>query len=194
MLNSHYKNYSSKLQNVLETQDWFPVAQLGKELQNAWAHNKQVFICGNGGSAANAIHIANDLMYGAAGKSGIGLRVHSLPANQAVITCFANDVSYEHIFSQQLKILADAGDLLIVLSGSGNSPNILAALEVAKKLNIRSHAILGYSGGKALSMADNIIHFAINDMQIAENCQQVVGHMLMQWLATNGRGEADNTK
>jgi D-sedoheptulose 7-phosphate isomerase len=189
MLTDHYRRYSSRLQAVLEQQDWSSVAILGQELQQAWRQRKQVFFCGNGGSAANAIHLANDMMYGAA-ADGIGLRVHSLPANQAVVTCLANDVGYDRIFAHQLSVLAERGDLLIAMSGSGNSPNILAALETARELGLRSHAILGYSGGKALQMADNAIHFPIDDMQIAENCQQVVGHMLMQYLANEGAGEA----
>ena len=88
-------------------------------------------------------------------------------------------------FSEQLAVLADAGDLLVVLSGSGNSPNILRVLEQASSMGVKSFAILGYSGGKSKSLADLSIHFPINDMQIAEDMQLVVGHMLMKWLYQN---------
>ena len=92
---------------------------------------RQVFFCGNGGSAGNAIHLANDFLYGIAKRTGAGLKVPALSANPAVVTCLANDVGYDHIFSEQLAVLAETGDLLIVLSGSGNSPNILRVLEQA---------------------------------------------------------------
>ena len=79
-------------------------------------------------------------------------------------------------------MLARAGDVLVVFSGSGNSPNIVKALEEAKTIGMTSYALLGYSGGKAKALADVPIHFAIDDMQIAEDAQMVIGHMLMQWL------------
>jgi len=116
--------------------------------------------------------------------------VHALPANTAVLTCLANDEGYDSIFSLQLAVQARAGDLLIALSGSGNSPNILKALEQAKKMQVRTFAVLGYSGGKAKAMADVPIHFAVDDMQIAEDMQLVVGHMIMQWLYQNRPGRA----
>ena len=79
-------------------------------------------------------------------------------------------------------MLARAGDVLVVFSGSGNSPNIVKALEEAKTIGMTSYALLGYSGGKAKALSDVPIHFAIDDMQIAEDAQMVIGHMLMQWL------------
>ena len=190
MQDDHYRNYSNRLQAVLEQQDWQPVDQLGRDLQVIWANKRRVFLCGNGGSAANAIHIANDFMYGASCEEKTGLNVHALPANQAVLTCLANDLSYEDVYSHQISVFGRQKDLLIVLSGSGNSPNILRALEQAKVVGLKSYAILGYSGGKALEMADVAIHFPIDDMQIAEDCQLVVGHMLMRWLVKNGKGQA----
>jgi D-sedoheptulose 7-phosphate isomerase len=98
------------------------------------------------------------------------------------MTCLANDVGYDAIFSEQLAVLGQTGDLIICLSGSGNSPNILKVLEQAKLMGIKSCAILGFSGGKAKALADISIHFPIDDMQIAEDMQLVVGHMLMQYL------------
>jgi D-sedoheptulose 7-phosphate isomerase len=94
-------------------------------------------------------------------------------------------VGYDEIFSYQLAVQAREDDVLIVLSGSGNSPNIVKALEQAKVLKLRTFAILGYSGGKAKTMADVAIHFAVDDMQISEDMQLVVGHMVMQWLYQN---------
>ena len=110
------------------------------------------------------------------------MKVLALSANPAVITCLANDVGYESIFSEQLAVHGEKGDLLIVLSGSGNSPNIVKVLEQSKTMGIKSFAILGYSGGRSKSLADVAIHFSIDDMQISEDMQLIVGHMIMQWL------------
>jgi len=162
---------------------WVHAAALAGELDAARTEGRQIFLCGNGGSAANAIHWANDLIFGA-GKTGRGgLRAHALPANAAVATCLANDLSYEQVFSAQLRVLGTAGDLLIVLSGSGNSPNILRAIEMARQMGIRSWAVLGFDGGKALQLADCVIHFEVADMQIAEDCQMILGHMVTRHLS-----------
>lgn len=150
-----------------------------------WQEKRQVFFCGNGGSAGNAVHLANDFLYGIAKKTGGGLKVQALSANSAVMTCLANDIGYESIFSEQLAVQAQAGDLLIALSGSGNSPNIVRVIEQAKAMNVKSYAILGFTGGKCKEIADVPIHFPVNDMQIAEDMQLIVGHMMMQWLYSN---------
>jgi D-sedoheptulose 7-phosphate isomerase len=97
----------------------------------------------------------------------------------------ANDIGYESIFSEQLAVQAQAGDLLIALSGSGNSPNIVRVIEQAKVMNVKSYAILGFTGGKCKEIADVPIHFPVSDMQIAEDLQLIVGHMMMQWLYSN---------
>lgn len=178
-------DYANNLSELLCSSDWSNVAQLGKDMRECWLAGRQVFFCGNGGSAGNAIHLANDFLYGIAKRTGAGLKVQALSANPAVITCLANDVGYDHIFSEQLAVLAEAGDLLVVLSGSGNSPNILRVLEQASSMGVKSCAILGYSGGKCKSLADLSIHFPIDDMQLAEDMQLVVGHMLMKWLNQN---------
>ena len=177
--------YANKLSGVLSSSDWSSVAQLGKDMRECWLAGRQVFFCGNGGSAGNAIHLANDFLYGIAKRTGAGLKVQALSANPAVMTCLANDVGYDFIYSEQLAVLAESGDLLVVLSGSGNSPNILRVLEQAKSMGVKSCAILGYTGGECKSLADFSIHFPVDDMQIAEDMQLVVGHMLMKWLYQN---------
>ncbi len=177
--------YASRLQRVLDDADWSGVALLARELRDCWATGRQVFICGNGGSAGNAMHLANDFLYGVSKTAGQGLRVTALPANASVLTCLANDVGYNEVFSYQLAVQARPGEVLIALSGSGNSPNIIKALQQAARSGMRTYAVLGYDGGRARSMADVAIHFAIDDMQIAEDLQLVVGHMVMQWLRQN---------
>lgn len=150
----HCADYSRRLSAVLDGFEWAPVVQLADELLDCWKTGRQVFLAGNGGSGANAIHLANDLIYALSKRPGSGIRVHALPANPATLTCLANDEGYDKIFSLQLAVLARPCDILIVFTGSGNSPNILAALEEARKIGMRSYAFLGFSGGKAKGLAD----------------------------------------
>jgi D-sedoheptulose 7-phosphate isomerase len=180
-----FTDYSNRLQASLANAEWSGVAKLAADIRECWLQKRQVFFCGNGGSAGNAIHLANDFLYGIAKRPGGGLRVNALSANPAVITCLANDIGYDRIYSEQLSVLANSGDVLVVLSGSGNSPNIVAALEQAKVMKVKSYAILGFTGGSCKELADVPIHFPVDDMQISEDLQLVVGHMLMQWLYAN---------
>ncbi|MFZ9964754.1 MAG: SIS domain-containing protein, partial [Terrimicrobiaceae bacterium] len=128
-------------------------------------------------------HWANDLIYGAAKGGRGGVRAHSLSANTSVLMCLANDTGYENIFSGQLEVLASPGDILVALSGSGNSPNILRSLEAGNLLGMETWAIVGFDGGKALELARYAIHFPVHDMQIAEDLQMVVCHILTKQLA-----------
>lgn len=174
--------YAERLQTILMKSDWSVVEVLSQEILRCWEEKRQVFICGNGGSAGNAIHIANDFIYGVSKTFGKGIRAHALSANSSVMTCLANDTGYENIFADQLAVLGNSGDLLIVLSGSGNSANVIKAMEVAKANGIKTAAIVGYSGGLAKDMADIPVHFELDDMQISEDLQLTVCHMIMQWL------------
>lgn len=185
-MKAHYDSYVNRLAKVaIESNVYDKVEALAKALQDAWLTKKNVFICGNGGSAGNAVHLANDFNYGIDKKTGIGLRIEALPANVSVVTCLANDEGYDSVFSQQLLVKANPADILIVLSGSGNSPNVVKALEVGNQLKMKTFAILGFSGGKCKKLAQVPIHFEINDMQISEDLQTIVGHMCMQWLCAN---------
>ena len=111
------------------------------------------------------------------------MRAHSLAANVSVITCLANDTGYENIFSTQLRVLASPGDIAIALSGSGNSPNILRALEECKKQGVETWALVGFDGGQALKLADNALHFPLDDMQVAEDLQMLVCHQVTKALS-----------
>lgn len=180
-----FADYSNRLQSVLSSTDWTGVSRLAEDMRDRWLNRRQVFFCGNGGSSGNATHLANDFLYGIAKRTGGGMKVLSLAANPSVMTCLANDVGYDSIFSEQLAVQGESGDLVIALSGSGNSPNIIRVLEQARQMGVTSCAILGFSGGRAKSMADYSIHFPVDDMQISEDLQMIVGHMIMQWLFKN---------
>ena len=127
---------------------------------------------------------ANDLIFAVSEGKVPGIKASALTANPAVITCLANDLGYEHIFSEQLLVAANKGDILVALSGSGNSPNIVNALKQAGKMQMYSAAILGFSGGCCKPLADLPIHLEINDMQMVEDIQIIIGHMIMKWLRT----------
>ena len=187
-MENQFESYVASLTEVFATHSWDKVAVLAQAMFNAWQDRQQLFLCGNGGSAANAIHLANDFLYGIAKDiSGPGMRVEALTANSSVLSCLANDVDYSEIFSEQLVAKADENDLLIVLSGSGNSPNVVRALETANKIGMKTFAIVGYTGGKCRELAQVPIHLSINDMQISEDIQLIVGHMCMRWLSLKVR-------
>ena len=209
---AHFTGYAQRLRETLSGADWSGVAVLAHELRGCWEERRKHWprseagrsrrrrelrrlaeqrraVESEVGSAGNAMHLANDFLYGISKRAGSGLKVNALPSNGSVISCLANDEGYEHIFSMQLEVLAHPDDVLIVFSGSGNSPNILRALEQARQLGMRSYAVLGYSGGRAKSLADVSIHFPVDDMQISEDMQLVVGHMIMQWLFANQPGK-----
>lgn len=138
---------------------------------------KRVFLCGNGGSAANAVHIANDLI-------SVGVRAHALTADVATLTAIANDYSYGEVFSRQLKVLAEHGDLLVVLSGSGRSPNIIQAINAAVKIGMTTWAVFGAYNEDGQAIAD-IVTRAGDNMQAAEEYQLVWGHEIMRRLKDN---------
>ncbi|MCG2586649.1 SIS domain-containing protein [Massilia sp. TS11] len=178
-------SYTDKLAQAMRLPAMQHVPALAEAMRTAWKTGKTVYFCGNGGSAGNAIHLANDFTYGVGKQHGIGMKVEALPANAAVITCLANDIGYDLIFAEQLRVKGAPGDVLVVLSGSGNSPNVVKALEMGNSLGMHTFALLGYSGGKCKELAHTPIHFAIDDMQIAEDLQVIIGHMCMQWLCEN---------
>jgi len=181
-MKSDFIEYINRLHNASKTIDMSAFENLLYELKSCILDKRQIFICGNGGSGANAIHMENDYLYGIAKTSGEGARITALTSNTAVVTCLGNDIGYEEIFSEQLKVKANPNDILIVLSGSGNSPNILSALKAAAEINMKTIAILGYNGGQAKTMADIVLHAQIADMQISEDLQTAILHSAMQSL------------
>ena len=174
---SYFKNLSDLILNL----DIVKISELASIIKKNQKSKKQIFICGNGGSSANAEHITNDLMLGMNSEK-MGYRFLSLNSNSAKLTCIANDLGYEKIFSHQLKIIGDKGDLLIVLSGSGNSKNIVEAIKQARKQKILTFGLIGYDGGLCKKICDKHIHFKSYDMQICEDLQMIVMNQVMKIL------------
>tara|TARA_A100001388_G_C28763612_1_gene499294 strand:- start:469 stop:1062 length:594 start_codon:yes stop_codon:yes gene_type:complete len=183
-------SYINRLKDCFSDNLIDSIYELNNELKDAWINKRNIYLCGNGGSGANANHIANDLLYGvgfnrANGNYKIGMRVESLVSNPGVLTCLANDINYENVFAKQIEIKGDTNDLLIALSGSGNSPNIIKALEVANFKGLKTFAIVGFDGGKCKKIANKNIHCSINDMEISEDIQMIIFNTCKQWLINN---------
>jgi D-sedoheptulose 7-phosphate isomerase len=177
-----FSSYIDRLSLHLNSVPEASLTTLQADLFSLWSRKGSLFLCGNGGSAGNATHLANDFIFGAGYPTRHGLSVESLSSNPAVLTCLSNDIGYDQIFSYQLECKAKKGDILMAFSGSGNSSNIICALDTAKKLGCKTYAILGFNGGLALRLADVPIHVDCDDMQICEDIQLVIGHYLVQCL------------
>ena len=182
----HLFDYIYRLKSTFNSENIKCIEKLSKDIINVWDNGNKVYICGNGGSGANAIHIANDFHYGLGNgikkDKRLGMDVEALVSNQAIVTCLANDIGYEKIFSYQLEVKASSSDLLIVLSGSGNSPNVVNALHAANKLKLKSYALLGFDGGICKDLASEVIHFKIDDMLVSEDLQMITFNICFEWI------------
>jgi D-sedoheptulose 7-phosphate isomerase len=179
------KGYTEELIRVLKGLDHAPITALANMIREAKERGATVYVFGNGGSGAASSHLSEDL-----GKMTTPdfvdhkgrLRILSLTDNTPYILCLANDLGYDQVFSQQLMNLARAGDIAIGISGSGNSKNVIVALEKAKAMGLTTVGILGYDGGRIKGMVDLSIHVRSFDMQICEDVHMHVIHQLVKLL------------
>ena len=174
--------YLEKLTECLKQDHSKEIEKLYNRILEAWKKDRNIFICGNGGSAANSNHIANDLLCVANKRAKKGIKIESLTSNSAVITCIANDKGYQNIFSDQKKIKGKKKDLIIFLSGSGNSKNIIKGISIAKKKGMHTFSILGFNGGKCKKISHEFINYQINDMQISEDIQMIIFNICLKKL------------
>ena len=183
-----WPSYLERLNAELTAVDHDAIQRWSDALFSAWQDGRQVFIIGNGGSGTTASHLAEDLA-----KSTIPdallkdenfkrLRVQSLTDNVGWIMAVGNDIDYDQIFVQQLMNLAQPGDLLVAISGSGNSPNILNAVDWANRHQIKTFGLTGYSGGKLLEMQQDGIHVALDDMGMVESIHLGLHHWVLNDL------------
>lgn len=175
------RDYLDRVCREIQRLDSRQIENLSSILESAYHANKFVFICGNGGSGANASHLCEDLAKCTLRdfESQKRLKVLSLTDNTAGIMAWANDEGYDRIFIEQLKNLASPGDALLAISGSGNSPNVLKAVEWANRNGLVTVGITGFSGGKLKSLAQHGLHVEIDDMGIVESLHQVVFHWII---------------
>jgi D-sedoheptulose 7-phosphate isomerase len=177
-------DYLARVRDEIAKLDARAIENVSEAIERAYDANRFVFIIGNGGSGANASHLCEDLAKCTLCdfESQKRLKVLSLTDNTAGIMAWANDEGYERIFLEQLKNLASPGDLLIAISGSGNSPNIVRAVEWANEHGMETVGFTGFSGGTLQSINHHNLHVAIDDMGIVESLHQVVFHWLIDDL------------
>jgi D-sedoheptulose 7-phosphate isomerase len=178
-------NYSSYIDDLAKALHAIPVEDIEAAraiLESAVAEARSVFVAGNGGSAATASHMACDFQKTTLANDhhrvSKRIRCIALSDNMPLITAWGNDVHYDEIFGQQLRNLANPRDVLLVITASGNSPNILNALEAAKALGVTSIGFLGFEGGKAQSLCDHCVVVRSSDYGVIEDSHSVLMHMI----------------
>ncbi len=182
------RDYLTKLQAVLAGIDVEEIAAVAAVFRAAYDQGRTIFLMGNGGSGATASHMLCDLNKGACFHAEKKFRVMALTDCTPIILALGNDVGYESIFVEQLKNFAQPGDVVLGISGSGNSPNVLRAFEYAKQVGCTTVAACGYDGGKLKTLADCCFHVKVHDMQMAEDLHLVLGHILMRILDVEKQG------
>lgn len=156
--------------------------KFSRRLYRAYLDGSQVFVVGNGGSASTASHMVADLRRNAIGVDTRRLRITSLNDNVPLLTALANDVGYEHVFSDQLANVIRSGDLLVVISGSGESGNVLSAIDCARREGANIVGLLGFSGGRAASLCDTAIVVDSDNYGIIEDAHHIISHILVEHL------------
>ena len=174
--------YLTDLKAVLDRLPLDQIDKLVAVVEEAHAAGKQIFVIGNGGSAATASHMMNDLNKGTLGHKGASpwkrFKVIALTDNVSLMTAWANDTDYNTVFSEPLKNLANSGDVLLAISASGNSPNIVAAVETAKQLGPKVLGFGGFSGGKLAQLADVCVVVPSNGYGPVEDVHMILDHIL----------------
>jgi D-sedoheptulose 7-phosphate isomerase len=176
------KEYLDKEIAVIKNLDCVTISNAINAIASAYHHDADIYIFGNGGSASIASHYVNDFNKGVSEKVGRKFRMHCLSDNIALVTAIANDISYDEVFRFQLEGVLRPNDLVIGISGSGNSPNVLNAIEYAKSLGVKTVGITGYTGGKLKQITDYHMDANVDDMQIAEDLFMIFDHMMMRVL------------
>jgi D-sedoheptulose 7-phosphate isomerase len=170
--------YKNEVLKALETVDLDKVSQAIELFKDARASGRHIFVCGNGGSASTASHFACDIVKGASYNRNQRFRIMALTDQMATLTAYANDVSYDCVFVEQLRNFAQQGDLVMGISGSGNSPNVLRALEYANSIGCKTVALTGRDGGKLGPLAQLNIQVNAPHMGRIEDAHMIVCHMI----------------
>jgi D-sedoheptulose 7-phosphate isomerase len=181
------REYFDGLKAVMDRVDVGQVAAFVAELERAYREDRQVFIVGNGGSAATASHMACDLAKTVLGKTPDPttrrFRVMSLTDNVPLMTAIANDLGYEHVFTEQLVLFARRGDLLVVVTGSGNSPNVVNAVRMARAMGLRTTGLLGFDGGQVLPLLDTPLLIPDLRYGFVEDLHMVLDHLTTAYFS-----------
>ena len=179
---AYFHAYSANIAQAWRTIDETAIARGANLLRECLARDGIIYACGNGGSAAIANHLLCDFQKGIQTGTAIKPRVVSLSSHLELITAIANDISYDDIFVHQLKTMVRSGDLLMTISSSGDSENIVRAARWATDNNIPTISLVGFSGGRSAKIADVVIHVAAENYGIVEDVPQSVMHIFAQFL------------
>lgn len=173
-----FPSYLNYFNGALASLDSAQVDEMLDLIIDAYENERTVFIFGNGGSASNATHLANDLVKGTLRSMDQSkrLKAMALTDNIALMTAYGNDEGYPTIFEQQLRTFAKPGDLVIAISGSGNSPNVITAIEWANNNGLHTIGVTGFGGGKLKGLAKTSVHVPLNDMCTSESVHSVIFH------------------
>ena len=174
--------YKADVLKAIETIDLEKVGQAIDILKRARDEDRRIFVCGNGGSASTASHFVCDMVKGASFNRDKRFRIMALTDSLPTITAYANDVSYDCVFVEQLKNFAEPGDVVIAISGSGNSPNVLQAMEYANSIGCRTIALSGRDGGKLGPMAQLNLQASNPHMGRIEDVHMIVMHMICYYF------------
>lgn len=174
--------YLDMEKEVLEDIPKEDISNVMNVLEHARLNGKRVFTCGNGGSASTASHYASDFNKGVSLEQDIKYDFECLSDNVPMMMAIANDISYDDIFVLPLKNKLKSGDVVIGISGSGNSENVVRALEYANETGAETIAICGYSGGKIKKLAKYNIHVNVDNMQIVEDVHLILNHLMVYIL------------
>ena len=180
---NNIKKYIEEEIEIIKSLNVDVINQIMNEIKASQERGNTIYICGNGGSAATASHYCCDFNKGVSGECDKDTNFICLSDNIPTMTAIANDISYDEIFSYQLKNRIKPGDLLFVISGSGNSKNIVRAMEVAKEKGNKVIGLCGYNGGRVKEMSDICLHVNVNNMQIVEDLHMMLDHCMMYILA-----------
>ena len=175
---SFVQEYKSDLLQTIEAIDLAKVDQIIETFKRARAEGRQIFTCGNGGSASTASHFVCDIVKGASYKRDSRFKVMSLCDNMATLLAYANDVNYDSVFVEPLKNFASAGDVVFGISGSGNSPNVINAFEYANSIGCETIALTGRDGGKLGPLAKINLNVGVPHMGRIEDAHMIVCHMI----------------
>lgn len=173
------KDYIACEINILQKLDIEAINNALNLLLHAQKNHKRIYIFGNGGSSATASHFQNDFSKGVSEYIEDKFRFQCLNDNIATLMAISNDIGFEEVFRFQLKNIIEPGDIVIAISGSGNSQNIINAVEYAKKLGNKIIGLTGYSGGKLKELSDVSLHVPVNSMQITEDIHMIFDHLMM---------------
>ena len=181
-MRDHINSYLGRLQGALTNIPADHVTECSERLYRAYQDGKQVFVLGNGGSASTASHMAADLAKNTIGPNMRRFRILSLNDNMALLTALSNDLGYRRVFAEQLMNLIRPGDVLVAISGSGNSSNVVEAIEYARSQSAQVVGLLGFGGGLAAPLCDTAVIVDSSDYGVIEDAHLVLNHILVEYF------------